>query len=64
MKQTYLFELGRDPKLSIIEIESLLETLNIDFEITDQNKSIAVISSIEINPDIINKLIITFISLR
>jgi len=56
MKNQYLFVLGRDPELSIIEIESLLETLNIDFEITDQNKSIAVISSEEINPNIINKL--------
>ncbi len=43
MEKLYLFVLGRDPELSKIEIESLLQNLNIDFEILDSNKNIAVV---------------------
>jgi len=43
MEKLYLFVLGRDPELSIIEIESFLQSKNINYEILDTNKNIAAI---------------------
>ncbi len=45
MKETYLFELGRDPKLSVIEIESYLQKKELKFEILETGKNIVVIKT-------------------
>jgi len=56
MKQLYLFQLGRDPELSRIEIESFLELLNKKFEIIENSKNITVVSTENLDRDIIKKL--------
>lgn len=56
MEKVYLFVLGRDPELSKIEIESLLQTLNLDFGIIDSNNHVAVVKMSGYNSNIINRL--------
>ena len=52
----YLFVLGRDPELSKIEIESFLESKNLNFEILDADKNIAVIKLDKFENKLLNSL--------
>ena len=56
MEKLYLFVLGRDPELSLIEIGSLLESNNIEYEIFDNDKNIAVVKIKNFSESIIKKL--------
>lgn len=47
--QEYIFVLGRDPKLSLLEIVSYLRSMKIPFELRDHNRDAAVFSLPDIN---------------
>lgn len=51
----YLFILGRDPELSLIEIESFLSSREISFKIIEKTKEVLVLES-NLNPQIIHSL--------
>ncbi|MDD5253777.1 MAG: hypothetical protein PHG05_01570 [Candidatus Nanoarchaeia archaeon] len=52
----YLFVLGRDPELSLAEIESYLQSRKYDFRVKEYNKKIALVSINNLNEKIINEL--------
>ncbi len=56
MEKLYLFVLGRDPELSRIEIECLMQTLCLEYEIIDSNDVIAVLKLNKFDKEIIYKL--------
>ncbi len=51
----YLFVLGRDPELTIMEIECVLEDIGIKFRILGNNESVAVVECSYLDPGIIKK---------
>ena len=52
----YIFVLGRDPELSKLEIEAVLENKGIIFEIIDSNKNAVVLESKEkLDPKLIDE---------
>src|SRR3989338_3604777 len=50
----YLFVLGRDPELSVAEIEAVLETRNILFKILDTTSSVLLLETQKKLPSLIN----------
>ena len=52
----YLFVLGRDPELSVAEIEAVLETRNILFKILDTTSSVLLLETQKKLPSLINSL--------
>ncbi len=51
----YLFVLGRDYELSKLEIESLLESKNIEYKVVDSSREVVVIEAKNIEPGIIEE---------
>ena len=51
----YLFLLGRDPELSRLEVESVLEREKITFRIWDEGKNVLIIDCNELKPEIIKE---------
>ncbi len=51
----YLFILGRDHELSKIEIESLLESKNIEYKVMDESREVIVIETKYLDPKIIEE---------
>jgi len=52
----YLFFLGRDPELSLIELESFLETKNYEFSLKEHHREIALFEIKKFNPNCIKEL--------